>query len=66
MQVRDWLYVDDHCSAHPRACSSAGASGETYNIGGWNEKPNLRDRAHACARCSTSCGRVPTGSPTAG
>jgi dTDP-glucose 4,6-dehydratase len=40
MQVRDWLYVTDHCSAIRRVLA-AGKVGETYNIGGWNEKPNL-------------------------
>ena len=40
MQVRDWLYVADHCSAIRRVLA-AGRVGETYNIGGWNEKPNI-------------------------
>ena len=39
-QVRDWLYVGDHCSAI-RAVLARGRAGEVYNIGGWNEKPNL-------------------------
>ena len=39
-QVRDWLYVADHCSAIRRVLE-AGRLGETYNIGGWNEKTNL-------------------------
>lgn len=39
-QVRDWLYVKDHCSAIRRVLE-AGRIGETYNIGGWNEKANL-------------------------
>jgi dTDP-glucose 4,6-dehydratase len=39
-QVRDWLYVGDHCSAI-RAVLAHGELGETYNIGGWNEKTNL-------------------------
>ena len=39
-QVRDWLYVGDHCSAI-RAVLANGTLGETYNIGGWNEKTNL-------------------------
>lgn len=39
-QIRDWLYVKDHCSAIRRVLE-AGHSGETYNIGGWNEKANL-------------------------
>ncbi len=40
MQVRDWLYVKDHCSAIRRVLE-AGRVGETYNVGGWNEKPNI-------------------------
>ena len=40
-QVRDWLYVGDHCSAI-RAVLAGGRLGETYNIGGWNEKANLQ------------------------
>jgi dTDP-glucose 4,6-dehydratase len=39
-QVRDWLYVTDHCSAIRRVLE-AGRLGEVYNVGGWNEKPNL-------------------------
>ncbi len=39
-QIRDWLYVKDHCSAIRRVLE-AGVLGETYNIGGWNEKANL-------------------------
>jgi dTDP-glucose 4,6-dehydratase len=40
MNVRDWLYVGDHCSAI-RAVLEKGRLGETYNVGGWNEMPNL-------------------------
>jgi dTDP-glucose 4,6-dehydratase len=39
-QIRDWLYVTDHCSAIRRVLE-AGRPGETYNIGGWNEKANI-------------------------
>jgi len=39
-QIRDWLYVNDHCSAVRRVLE-AGRPGETYNIGGWNERTNL-------------------------
>jgi dTDP-glucose 4,6-dehydratase len=39
-QIRDWLYVRDHCAAIRRVLE-AGRVGETYNIGGWNEKTNL-------------------------
>ncbi|HMN80008.1 MAG TPA: dTDP-glucose 4,6-dehydratase [Burkholderiaceae bacterium] len=40
MNVRDWLYVSDHCAAIRRVLE-AGVPGETYNIGGWNEMPNI-------------------------
>jgi dTDP-glucose 4,6-dehydratase len=48
MQVRDWLYVRDHCSAI-RAVLAQGRLGETYNIGGWNEKPNIDIVKTICA-----------------
>ena len=41
MQVRDWLYVVDHCRAI-RSVLQQGKPGETYNIGGHNEMPNIR------------------------
>jgi dTDP-glucose 4,6-dehydratase len=47
-QVRDWLYVRDHCSAIRRVLE-AGRVGEVYNIGGWNEKPNLEVVRTLCA-----------------
>jgi dTDP-glucose 4,6-dehydratase len=47
-QVRDWLYVKDHCSAIRRVLE-AGRLGETYNVGGWNEKPNLEVVHTLCA-----------------
>ncbi len=47
-QIRDWLYVGDHCSALRRALD-AGRPGETYNIGGWNEQPNLDIVHTVCA-----------------
>ena len=40
LNVRDWLYVGDHCSAI-REVLARGRSGETYNIGGWNEMANI-------------------------
>jgi dTDP-glucose 4,6-dehydratase len=40
MQIRDWLYVKDHCSAIRRVLQ-AGRLGEVYNVGGWNEKANI-------------------------
>ncbi|NMM11416.1 MAG: dTDP-glucose 4,6-dehydratase [Polaromonas sp.] len=48
MQVRDWLYVKDHCSAIRRVLE-AGTLGQTYNVGGWNEKPNLEIVHTVCA-----------------
>lgn len=47
-QVRDWLYVKDHCSAI-RTVLASGRTGETYNVGGWNEKPNLDVVKTICA-----------------
>ncbi len=48
MQVRDWLYVKDHCSAIRRVLA-AGRLGEVYNVGGWNEKPNIDIVNTVCA-----------------
>ncbi|MDE2428349.1 MAG: dTDP-glucose 4,6-dehydratase [Burkholderiales bacterium] len=39
-QIRDWLYVTDHCAAIRRVLEE-GKPGETYNVGGWNEQTNL-------------------------
>ena len=46
--VRDWLYVSDHCTAI-RVVLAGGRLGETYNIGGWNEKTNLEVVNTLCA-----------------
>jgi dTDP-glucose 4,6-dehydratase len=46
--IRDWLYVGDHCSGI-RAVLAGGRLGETYNIGGWNEKTNLDVIHTVCA-----------------
>jgi dTDP-glucose 4,6-dehydratase len=40
LQIRDWLYVRDHCSAICRVLE-AGRTGQVYNVGGWNEKANI-------------------------
>jgi dTDP-glucose 4,6-dehydratase len=48
MQIRDWLFVKDHCSAIRRVLE-AGKLGETYNVGGWNEKPNIEIVKTVCA-----------------
>ena len=47
-QIRDWLYVTDHCSGI-RAVLAGGTLGETYNIGGWNEKANIDIVKTVCA-----------------
>ncbi|MEW6679301.1 MAG: dTDP-glucose 4,6-dehydratase [Pseudomonadota bacterium] len=48
MNVRDWLYVTDHCSAI-REVLAQGRLGETYNVGGWNEMPNIEIVKIVCA-----------------
>ncbi len=47
-QVRDWLYVRDHCSAI-RAVLAGGRVGETYNVGGGNQRTNLEVVNTLCA-----------------
>ena len=47
-QIRDWLYVKDHCSAI-RSVLAQGRVGETYNVGGWNEKANIDIVKTVCA-----------------
>ena len=47
MQIRDWLYVKDHCSAIRRVLQG-GQLGETYNVGGWNEMPNIEIVQRVC------------------
>ncbi|MHB8919766.1 MAG: dTDP-glucose 4,6-dehydratase [Halothiobacillus sp.] len=47
-QIRDWLFVRDHCSAI-RAVLAWGQLGEVYNVGGWNEKSNLEVVRTLCA-----------------
>ena len=54
-QIRDWLYVKDHCDAIRRVLE-VGTPSETYNIGGWNEKLNI-DIVH------TICSLLDTLSP---
>lgn len=47
-QVRDWLYVGDHCSAI-RAVLARGVPGRSYNVGGWNEQANIDIVRQVCA-----------------
>jgi len=54
MQIRDWLYVKDHCSAIRRVLE-VGRFGETYNVGGWNEKPNIDIVHTVCALLDELC-----------
>src|SRR5207248_3996057 len=58
--VRDWLYVGDHCAAI-REVLARGKVGETYNVGGWNEKPNL-EIVHAVCRLLDELKAHPEGS----
>lgn len=51
-QIRDWLFVKDHCTAIRRVLA-AGKVGETYNVGGWNEKPNIEVVHTLCAILDT-------------
>ncbi len=48
LQVRDWLFVKDHCTAIRRVLE-AGRPGETYNVGGWNEQRNIDIVRAICA-----------------
>jgi dTDP-glucose 4,6-dehydratase len=56
-QVRDWLYVADHCSAI-RTVLSKGRIGETYNVGGWNEKTNLEVVHTLCEKLDAAKART--------
>ncbi|MBA3771218.1 MAG: dTDP-glucose 4,6-dehydratase [Ramlibacter sp.] len=47
-QIRDWLFVGDHCSAIALVMDKGG-TGQTYNVGGWNEKPNIEIVLTICA-----------------
>lgn len=57
MQVRDWLYVKDHCAAI-RAVLESGRVGETYNIGGGSERTNLDVAKTLCAVLDELCPRA--------
>jgi dTDP-glucose 4,6-dehydratase len=48
LNVRDWLYVGDHCAAI-REVLARGRPGEVYNVGGWNEMPNIEIVRTICA-----------------
>ncbi len=48
MNVRDWLHVEDHCHGIEKVLE-VGRSGETYNIGGGQELPNLAVIEQICA-----------------
>lgn len=57
LQIRDWLYVEDHCSAIRRVLE-AGRVGEVYNVGGWNEKPNIEIVKTLCKMLDTKSPRT--------
>ena len=59
-QIRDWLYVQDHCAAIRRILE-AGRVGEVYNVGGWNEMPNI-DIVHTIIRLLDELKPDPAGS----
>ena len=54
--IRDWLYVDDHCSA-VWAVLNKGENGETYNIGGENEWENIKLANTLCEKMANACGK---------
>lgn len=56
--VRDWIYVGDHCEA-VRTVLAKGRRGETYNIGGWNEKTNVEIVATICDLLDEFCPKDP-------
>jgi dTDP-glucose 4,6-dehydratase len=56
-QIRDWLYVKDHCSAIRRVLD-AGQVGDVYNIGGWNEKSNINIVHTVCSLLDELRGRA--------
>jgi dTDP-glucose 4,6-dehydratase len=56
--VRDWLYVVDHCEAL-RTVLAAGKSGQTYNVGGWNEKKNIEIVTTICELLDDFCPQDP-------
>ena len=60
--VRDWLYVGDHCGAL-RTVLKEGAFGETYNIGGNNEKQNIEIVTTICDLLDEMVGLLPGGRP---
>ena len=56
--VRDWLYVEDHCEAI-RTVLARGVPGQTYNIGGWNEKRNIEIVETICSLLDELCPNDP-------
>src|SRR5437016_8203165 len=54
LNVRDWLYVEDHCEA-VRTILHRGKPGQTYNIGGWNEKRNIEIVETICSILDETC-----------
>jgi dTDP-glucose 4,6-dehydratase len=59
MQVRDWLHVEDHCRGIDRVIHN-GTAGETYNIGGNNERPNMEIVTLLCDLMDAAFRATPT------
>ncbi|MEJ2201302.1 MAG: GDP-mannose 4,6-dehydratase, partial [Desulfuromonadaceae bacterium] len=60
--IRDWLYVEDHCYAILTVLRK-GVPGETYNIGGNNEKQNVEIVHTICDLLDQKIGFLPSGEP---
>jgi len=60
--IRDWLYVEDHCEAIVRVIEK-GKNGRSYNIGGNNEKENIEVVRTICDILDRKLGLLLTGSP---
>jgi len=58
LNVRDWLFVEDHCEAVRRVLAK-GRAGETYNIGGWSEKRNIEIVETICSILDELCAHDP-------
>jgi dTDP-glucose 4,6-dehydratase len=60
--IRDWLYVQDHCEAIAQVINK-GRDGRRYNIGGNNEKPNIEVVTLICDILDKKIGLLPSGEP---